>query len=137
MTYETPGVMDVWGALGRPGTCGSEAPAIAELIRRAERKLRLVLRGRGLDWDVIAEDELKGPYLRDLVIEAVARVERSEAAKAGLKSESEGSYSYTLASGRDVSTNLWWPEDDLRPLGGAGGRTRVGTIRLNRVRRDW
>ena len=137
--YKQPTAADVWGTLGREG-CGGVADAnIEKALKRAERKLRLVLAQRGCDFDKIAADPLRGEYLADLLVEAVARVERNAAVKEGYKTETEGAYSYSVLSSREVSTNLWWPDDELAVLGACGksGSRRVGTILVGRRRRDW
>lgn len=135
MSFDSPQPEDIWLALGRPVEPERDE-YLRELISRAERKLRLTLKRRGLNAQELfdTDDECGGGYVRDLVIDAVARVERSAAVREGYKSESEGNYSYQVADARDAAAHLWWPSDELDLLGGTAPRATgvIGSIRLVR-----
>lgn len=131
--YIRPTPADIWRRLDTdPDPDGDEY--LDSLIREAETKLSLVLQRRGVVWVATEPSRLgatKLDYIRTLVIDAVTRIERNAAAKAGYSSESVGDYTYSIANAMEASANIWWPDHDLdlvapRRLSG------IGTIRLRR-----
>ncbi len=101
----------------------TSSTVVEKWISKAEIRLASQLRKRGANLVDLATDPDKLPVIKDVLENAVLRVLRNPE---GLKSESEGDYSYT-ANPLDASGNVWFPADDLDLLAPADG-AKVGTI---------
>ncbi len=102
MAYILPSDLDWVGS-------ATDVGVVAKLISKAEVRLAAAVAARGGDLTVLATDPAKLPLIQDVLENAVARVVRNPE---GLKSESEGDYSYTL-NALDASGNIWFPDSDL------------------------
>lgn len=103
----------------------ADPEAVAKWIDKAERRLAGLLARRSADLEVLAADPARLPLIADAIENAVMRVLRNPD---GLRSESEGDYSYT-ANPLDASGNIWFPAEDL-DLIAPRRSSSVGTIRL-------
>jgi hypothetical protein len=108
-----------------------DAVLTAKLISKAEIRLASIIGARGGDLSVLAADPTKLPLIQDVLENAVARVLRNPE---GLKSESEGDYSYTL-NAMDASGNVWFPESEVDAIYSVG--TSYGSIRLGLTAPGW
>jgi len=123
MAWDMILAVDITDALGRTADPDQKA-WLDTLIRQAERRLRRHI--PNLDTLSAAPDT--AAFIRDVIIAAVARVVRNPKVSEGYSSESEGSYSYSVASALTASAAIWFPDSDLALL--RPRRSPVGTIRV-------
>lgn len=97
---------------------------ILKWIAKAEVRLAQAIASRGGDLDALAMSPSKLAIIQDVLENAVARVLRNPE---GLRSESEGDYSYTV-NALDASGNVWFPDADLDAVYAAP--SAYGSIRL-------
>jgi len=109
----------------------SDTGLVAKLISKAEIRLASIVGARGGDLLVLAADPTKLPLIQDVLENAVARVLRNPE---GLKSESEGDYSYTL-NAMDASGNIWFPESEIDAIYSVA--SSYGSIRLGITAPGW
>lgn len=124
---------DVWQILMRP-VDESQRSYLEAQLEQSELRLKMTLAKRGISMDSIKSDPDRLRLFYHLVVEAVVRMERNTNIRDGYRSESEGDYSYSVATARDVSGHLWWPDDDLSMLLPRRGKL-VGTVRTPLMRR--
>lgn len=124
MSYILPSDLDWVGS-------ASDAGLVAKLISKAEIRLASIIGARGGDLLVLAADPTKLLLIQDVLENAVARVLRNPE---GLKSESEGDYSYTLNS-LDASGNIWFPDSEVDALYSVA--PSYGSIRLGITAPGW
>lgn len=103
---------------------GGDAAVAEKWIRKAETRLRGLLRRRGVSLDDLVADPGILPEVKDVLENAVLRVLRNPD---GARSESEGDYSVTH-NPLDAAGSIWFPAADIDRL--APQTSRVGTIRL-------
>lgn len=107
----------------------SDTEVVLKLISKAEVRLAAIVAARGGDLAVLATDPARLPLIQDVLENAVARVLRNPE---GIRSESEGDYSYTLNS-VDASANVWFPGDDVDAIFGPSSRVRTLNVGLTRL----
>lgn len=117
-----------------PPTSATQPPTayLATLISQAVTRLKMHV--PELDRLTGANPD-KAQFAQDMVINAVLRVVRNPAAAEGYQSESEGGYSYSVASALEASANIWFPDNDLKLLRPASAT--VGSIPMSRPVRNW
>ncbi len=94
---------------------------VVKLISKAEVRLAALVADRGGDLAVLATVPAKLALIQDVLENAVARVLRNPQ---GIRSESEGEYSYTLNSA-DASANVFFPDSDVDAIFGPSSRVRT------------
>jgi hypothetical protein len=109
----------------------SDTALVAKLISKAEIRLASIVGARGGDLLVLAADPTKLLLIQDILENAVARVLRNPE---GLKSESEGDYSYTL-NALDASGNIWFPDSEIDAIYSVA--SSYGSIRLGITAPGW
>jgi hypothetical protein len=102
----------------------ADSDVVSKWLDKAERRLTAVLQARGCSLSSLAEDPARLDTIRDVLENAVVRVLRNPE---GLKSESEGDYSYT-ANPLDASGSVWFPQQDLDLICPKSGW--MGTVQL-------
>lgn len=103
---------------------GSDPLVVQKWISKATIRLTQLVKRRGRDLAVLAQDPDTLALIKDILENAVLRVLRNPE---GLRSESEGDYSYTV-NPLDSAGNVWFPAADLDQL--CPRAPAVGTIRL-------
>jgi hypothetical protein len=109
----------------------SDTEVVLKLISKAEVRLAAMVAARGGDLAVLAANPIKLALIQDVLENAVARVLRNPD---GIRSESEGDYSYTLNS-LDAAGNVWFPGDDVDAIFGPSSRVRTLSVGLTPLMR--
>lgn len=98
------------------------------MIDAATVRLTARLKQRGCDITKIPPK-----LVREVLIDALARVWRLPDGYGVMKSETEGNYSYTLDA-TAASANIWFTDTELAML--CPGRRNVGLIKVGLLQRD-